>query len=241
VSAPAPTADPPVIPRWGFGDVFATLIGTVVVGTVTATVLLALEHGPMSAPAGKSWALVVGLVVPWTVLGGWPLYAAWRKGGGPVADYGLRLTWRGALFGVAGGAVALLCASWVADIQVKVTHHPFDSTVGDAARDVAAGSHGALVVLALCTAIGAPIVEELAFRGLTYGSFRKSGQPRSLSVLWTTVIFALFHLEPVRLPVLLVLGAFLGLVRARTGSTAASMVAHATVNVAGALQILALG
>src|SRR5437773_731573 len=83
----------------------------------------------------------------------------------------LRLTWRSALVGAGGGLAALLGASEVADLQVRITHHAFDSAVGTVASDVASRSHAALVVLALCTAVGAPVVEELAFRGLTYGAF----------------------------------------------------------------------
>ena len=93
---------------------------------------------------------------------------------------------------------------------------------------------------ALCTAFGAPVVEELAFRGLTYGSFLGIGQPRSWSAAWTTVLFALFHFEPVRILVLLVLGAGLTTVRVVTDSTGASMVAHMSINVWGAISLLSL-
>lgn len=245
MTEPAPTGQPAdvpsVPPRWGFGDVAITLVGSIVLGSAVAAVLLSLEDSGLDSPAAKAWFLDIGLVVPWLCLAGWPLYAAARKGYGPVHDYGLRLTWRGAGIGVGCGVAALLTASWTYSIQVSVTHHSFDSAVGGVANDVASGSRGALVVLALCTAFGAPVVEELAFRGLTYGALRKMGQPVVWSVLWTTVLFALFHFEPVRIPVLLVLGAWLGVARAVTGSTAASMVAHATVNIPGALMILSLG
>ena len=244
MTEPAPTGQPASVPtplpRWGFGDVFVTLVGSIVLGSAAAAVLLSLEKSGLDSPAAKAWFLDVGLVVPWLCLAGWPLYASVHKGNGPVRDYGLRLTWRSFGTGVACGVGALLTASWTYQIQFKITHHAFDSAVGGVANDVANGSRGALVVLALCTAFGAPVVEELAFRGLTYGSLRKMGQPVVWSVVWTTVLFALFHFEPVRIPVLLVLGAWLGVARAATGSTAASMVAHATVNIPGALMILSL-
>jgi len=239
VTGPVPAPDGRPRPRWGFVDVAVTLGGAILLGTLTAVALLGVE-GSASTAQAKAWGLVVGLVVPWVALAGWPLYASKRKGAGPMTDFGLRLRWRAALLGVAGGVGALAVAYAVAAIQVSITGRTFDSAVGGVARDVASGSRVALVILALCTVVGAPVVEELAFRGLTYGAFRLQGQSRALSVVWTALLFAMFHFEPVRLPVLLVLGLFLGAVRARTGSTSASMVAHAVVNLPGALTILTL-
>ena len=97
-----------------------------------------------------------------------------------------------------------------------------------------------LVVLALCTAFGAPIVEELAFRGLVFGSFRRLGVSVAVSVVSTAAVFAAFHLEAVRFPLLFTIGLVLGTVRATTDSTAASMLSHMVVNIPGALGILLL-
>ena len=116
---------------------------------------------------------------------------------------------------------------------------PFDSAVGDLALSMTKGSPP-LVVLALCTAFGAPIVEELAFRGLVFGSFRRLGTSVAVSVVSTAAVFAGFHLEAVRFPLLFTIGLVLGTVRATTNSTAASMVSHMVVNIPGALGILLL-
>ena len=232
---PAPEPDRPQ-PRWGFGDVSVTLVGALLLGNVLAAVLVS-EEGHVSG-AVRAWTAVVVLTGPWLLLGGWPLYATLRKGNGPVRDLALRLSWRSAGIGVLGGALALLTASLVAQLQVTLTHQQLDARAADVAHDIVAASPAALVVFATATAFGAPVAEELAFRGLTYGSFRKRGVPVALTVLWTTLLFAAFHFEPARLLVLAVLGAWIGVVRAVTGSTAASMVAHMTVNVPGALLIL---
>ncbi len=83
-------------------------------------------------------------------------------------------------------------------------------------------------------------MEELAFRGLLFGSLRKRGLPVLTSAVVTAVVFAGFHFEPTRIGVLLVLGGGITAVRAFTGSTAASMVAHMTVNLTGAISFLTL-
>ncbi len=44
------------------------------------------------------------------------------------------------------------------------------------------------------------------------------------------LIFALFHLNPWRFPVLLVIGVYLGFLRERSGSMLPSMLAHALIN-----------
>jgi membrane protease YdiL (CAAX protease family) len=222
--------------RWGFGDVAIALGGAILVGNLLAAVLLS-EAGHTSG-AVRAWTAVVVLTGPWLLLGGWPLYATRVKGNGPVRDLALHLSWRSAGIGVLGGALGLLTASIVAQLQVAITHQTLDARASDVAHDIVSASQGALVVFALATAFGAPVVEELAFRGLTYGALRKRGVPVAWSVVWTTLLFAAFHFEPQRLLVLAVLGGWIGAVRAVTGSTVASMVAHMTVNIPGALLIV---
>jgi len=227
-------------PRWGLGDVVITLVGDLVLGLAISSIVLGLVHGPLDSPSGRAWASILLLVVPWIALAGWPIFVARHRGNGPVRDYGLRLTWRDAGVGLGGGMAALVLASIVGAIEIKIIGHDFSAAVEDVAKQTTAASHAALWVLALCAAVGAPIVEELAFRGLTYGALRKIGLPVVYSVVWSSAIFALFHFEFVRLPVLLVIGGCLGTVRAYTGSTSASMMSHMVVNIPGAIGILAL-
>jgi uncharacterized protein len=234
-AAPEPKPEP----RWGLGDVASTLGLTILIGTFAVAVADAVA--PAGRPgAGRAWASVLLLVVPWLALGGWPLLASFRKGNGPVRDYGLRLTWPQAGLGFLGGVAAIALGSIVAEVQQAITGVHLSAAVTDLAKSSTAASAAALAVLAACTAFGAPVVEELAFRGLTYGAVLKRGVPVAYSVAATTVVFALFHFEPERILVLLVIGACLGVVRAWTGSTAASMITHMTVNIPGALYILGL-
>ena len=85
-----------------------------------------------------------------------------------------------------------------------------------------------------------PIVEELAFRGLLFGALEKRGQGQVACVLISAVAFALFHFEPVRFPVLLVIGLALSTVRAVTGSTRASIAAHMANNLPASISLLVL-
>ena len=235
--APEPALEPaPARTRWGLGDVAIALGGAVVLGNLLASVLLA-EKGHASDVV-QAWTALVVLTGPWLLLGGWPLLATRLKGNGPVRDLALNLSWRSAAIGVLGGGAGLLTASLVAQLQEQLTHRQLDARAADVAHDIVSASPVALALFALATAFGAPVVEELAFRGLTYGSLRKRDVTVVWSVVWTTLLFAAFHFEPARFLVLAVLGGWIGAVRAVTGSTAASMVAHMTVNVPGAVLIL---
>jgi membrane protease YdiL (CAAX protease family) len=85
---------------------------------------------------------------------------------------------------------------------------------------------------------GAPIVEEIAFRGLLYGALAKAQVNEHLVVAITALVFALFHFEPKRFIILFAIGLILGEVRRRTGSTSAAIVAHIVNNTPAALYIL---
>ena len=240
---PAPDEDSPDVPpvsRWGLGDAAITLLLTLLLGSIAYAVAQALTQGPWDSRTGRAWASILLLVVPWIALAGWPLWASVSRGQGPRRDFGLRLDWRSAGIGFLGGVGSLVGAVIVATVQEALTGHQLSSAVGTAAQDTTSGSRGALVVLALCTAFGAPVVEELAFRGLLFGALLKRGMPVLTSVVVTAVVFAGFHFEPSRIAVLLVLGGGITAVRAYTGSTAASMVAHMTVNLSGAISFLTL-
>ncbi|MCU0264626.1 MAG: CPBP family intramembrane metalloprotease [Actinomycetia bacterium] len=231
MSAPA---DADRRPGWGFGDVGVTLLLALLLASVAAA--LATAVGPQSA-TGKAWASVVLVVVPWLGLAGWPLWAAWHKGDGPVSDYRLRFTRPDVGWGVLGGLAALVAGALVAAVVTALRGAPFGSAVGDVAAETTSASRGALVALALTAVVGAPVVEELAFRGLFYGALEKFGQPALWCVVWSSVAFAGFHFELVRFPVLLAIGLVIGVVRWRTGSTGAAMVAHLTVNLPAAVAL----
>lgn len=184
--------------------------------------------------------LLVGSVAPWVFLGGYPLLITKLRGNGPVIDLGLTLRWIDLVWAVAAGIVGLIIASLLALLTTQLVGE-FTSTGAEVAEQVReAGGTPAVLLFAVLLVVGAPVVEELAFRGLLFNSLRKRG----IGVVWTLVIssaaFALIHFEPTRLLVLVALGLVLGIVRWRTGSLLACMLTHAMINAPAAL-VLALG
>ncbi len=77
--------------------------------------------------------------------------------------------------------------------------------------------------------LGAPIAEEVLFRGYGLARIRElGGEGRAL--LFTAIVFALTHIHWVKLPGTFALGLFLGWLVLRTGSLWPAFLGHFTVN-----------
>jgi hypothetical protein len=102
--------------------------------------------------------------------------------------------------------------------------------------------HGwlAWAVIVLITCVGAPIVEELFFRGLVQGALvRRWGAAWGVSV--TAVLFACAHVTDegwLAIPVLIPMAFLLGWMRWRYKSLGPGMVAHITFNTLGLAALL---
>lgn len=218
-------------PRWGLWDVVWAGIAAIVIGLVGATVLV-LVDAPMSAQ------ILVGSTLPWLALAGWPLLVTRWRGNGPRIDLGLRLTWPDTGWGVLAGFSGLLLAG-VAALITQLFVPDVTSAAAEAATQLEeSAGRLAITAFALLVIAGAPIVEELFFRGLMFSALRKRGVGAVLTIIITAVVFAGFHFEPTRFFVLLPTGILLGWVRWKTGSTGAAMVAHGVVNAPGAIVLL---
>lgn len=220
-----------VAPRWGIPDAIIPLLGFVII-----SVAVALGGQALGLPL--VWLLLLGTTLPWIALAGWPLLTTAFQGNGPRIDLGLRLTWRDVGWGVIGGIAALVAGGTIALI-LQAIFGEFTSAAGEVGEELRTeGPLLAVVAFALCVAIGAPIAEEIAFRGMAYNALAKCGLNAAWVIAITTVAFSLFHLEPVRAPILLASGLVLGILRWRTRSLGAPIVAHAVNNLPGAAFLL---
>jgi len=217
------------IPSWGMGDAVISLVGAIGLSLVVSLGLMTQNIDPENG-----WGLLIAFSAPWLAMAGWPLIATSIKGNGPKIDLGLIAPRTHLRLGFVTGLVSLLVASVAAWIVTQFTG-PLSSTAGD----VGLNQTGiVLVIFVLMAMFGAPIVEELAFRGLLYGALAKAHVNEHLVVAITALVFALFHFEPKRFIILFAIGLILGEVRRRTGSTSAAIVAHIVNNTPAALYIL---
>ena len=217
------------IPTWGMGDAIITLVGALGLSLVVSLSLMSQNVDPEN-----SWGLLIAFSAPWVALAGWPILATKLKGNGPNIDLGLIAPRTHLRLGFVAGLASLVIASLMAVIVTRFTG-PLSSTAGDIGLNQ---SGIVLVIFVLCAMFGAPIVEEIAFRGMLYGALAKAHINEHLVVLITALVFALFHFEPKRFLILFVIGIILGEVRRRTGSTSAAIVAHVVNNAPAAIFIL---
>jgi membrane protease YdiL (CAAX protease family) len=93
-----------------------------------------------------------------------------------------------------------------------------------------------IVVLVLVVVIGAPIAEEILYRGVL-----QNGATALLGVMpglvTTAGIFALVHFSPVEIPGLFAFALVLGLLRKNSGRLGLPIAAHMAFNVAGLLLV----
>jgi len=216
-------------PGWGMGDAVIAFIGAGLLGIITSLILVKSYIDPLNG-----WGLIVSSSAPWLMLAGWPIYAAWRKGNGARIDFGLLATRKHMRLGFIGGLVAIGLGGLVGIIQQQIS-----GPVSSAAGEIAKNQKGlVLFVFAFLIMFGAPIVEELAFRGLLFSALMKAQLSGFISVILSALIFSLFHFEPSRLLILFVIGLVLGEVRRRTGSTFASMFTHFVINTPATIGIV---
>lgn len=221
----------PVKPaRWGFPDFLITFGLWLFFNVLAAGVMVALG----TSATGTSIGIMVAITIPWIGLAGWPLLASFWRGNGPVLDYGLTTRWADVGWGVLYGLVALILAGAVS-LLTEAVFGEFNSAAGELADKLP--QWWALALFAVLVGLGAPIVEELAYRGLLLGSLLKRNWAPWLAIGTSALLFSLTHFEPIRIPLLLSTGIVLGIARYHRGSTTTSIVAHMTNNIPAAVAL----
>ena len=207
--------------RWGLGD---AAVGYVV-GFVLANVATGLWVAVSSAEAGdRTFGLTVaGVAGLWTGFLGAVLLASRRKGSGSLAhDFGFRLGPGDLRIGLVAGPAT--------QIVVVLLYLVLGLEAGEENEQLVESTRGlGLVVLYLVLAVGAPVVEELFFRGLLQRSLvRRYGPGPGIGV--TAVLFGLTHFDLAVLPGITLFGVVLGVLAHRHGRLGPAIAAHVAFN-----------
>lgn len=225
---------------WGLGDValgfgLALLGAQVAVGVILAsTGRTTTDDLPLSLVAVAQSGLWVGLFgVPW--------FATRLKGNGLVVDLGLRARvgdlWRGGWVGAALQLVALPLLYWP---LLRLLDKGASDLEGPAREltDQAEGPWG-VILLVLIVGIGAPVFEEIFYRGLFMGAMRKRGASPALSILVTSVVFGSSHFQLLQLPALVLFGVVAGWLAHRYQRLGPPIAAHVAFNMVTVVALLA--
>lgn len=205
------------------------------VGNVLGSVVLAVFGATDRATTPPVWVTALGALALWTpiVIGLQQVSA--RFGSGDLRrDLGLRFR-PVDLIGVPVGVLTQL-------VLVRLIYWPLQSIWPDtfsspqleeSARDLYESAQGAwLVVLVLMVVVGAPLIEELLYRGLLQGAFVRRVDD-VLAVIVVSAWFAVIHFRPVEYPGLFAIGLVLGVCALVTRRLGMSVLAHVAFNATG--------
>ena len=206
---------------------------------VSVAATLAGFHGKLSQLLAASthapwWVVTAALVAIWIgFLGGVVVAHRWAQ----VPRW--RGAWRFRL-----GDVKFMFLGVACQIAVGLAYLPFHSpTRNQPTQHLFGASHGAAFVLvALLSVIGAPLVEEMFFRGTLFGGLASVAPTRTNLVLAVAVSSALFgaaHVEWFQFPGLAAMGAVLAIVAWRTKRLAPAFITHAAFNAVALLGVIA--
>jgi membrane protease YdiL (CAAX protease family) len=177
----------------------------------------------------------LALWLPFVVMLRW---VARRSGIDFRTYFGLRfakIDWVGIPLGVFCQVVLMNVINWPLNKWWPETFNP--ERIETRARGLVDAAQGAwFIVLFVVVVIGAPLVEELVYRGFIQGGLQtRIGSTWAL--IFTSVWFTVVHLEPVEFPGLFAIAVVLGLCYRRTQRLGLSIVTHLAFNATGLLLV----
>ncbi len=208
-------------------------------GLGRATMQATLGEEPSAGRGQVPLVWLTAAQIPlWAGLVGAPLLA--RRAG---LDWSAQLGWRmrpsdvgvGAAVGVGLQLVVLplLYAPifrWFGDLDVGAPARALMDQVGGPVDVMAVG---------VMTVVGAPLAEEIFYRGLLQGALRDRLGP-AVGIASTSVLFAVSHFQFVQFPALLLVGAVHGVMVWRTGRLGPAVWSHVSFNAVTVVSLLAL-
>lgn len=216
------------------GEAAITWLGAWLVGSLLSSIIFAISGADTAAEAGPSW-LAAGAAAQWVPMVAATWFVGKRSGVGSLAhDFGLSFRPID-LVGLPVGVLTQL-------VLVRLVYLPLEGLWPDTftfdkleqrARDTYESAQGGgLLLLVLVVVVGAPLVEELAYRGLLQGAFTRRLDD-TVGLVVVALWFAVIHFQPIEIPGLFVAGLVFGLCALRSGRLGMSVAAHLAFNATG--------
>jgi membrane protease YdiL (CAAX protease family) len=210
--------------RWSFGWVVAGYV----LGNIVAVVLVSLWVG-LFGDRGIM-AVLISSIALWVGFVGAPMVASRVEGtGDPIADFGVRFRWSDLPIGVVTGVGLQLVALPLLYAVIQFATGPLD--IEGPARDLAdkAGGPAGWAAFAIIVGVGAPIAEELFFRGLLRGAIQARAG-RTVAVVLSSALFAATHFQVVQFAGLFLAGLTWALLADRAERLGPAIVSHTAFN-----------
>lgn len=241
MAEPNPVVDAPVDSapvRWGLGDALIGFVVSVVGSFITASIAVSASGADSFDKLPLAWLAVAQLGL-WVGLLGVPWLAARYKGHNMRDDFGLRATWGDLPVGFLAGALGQYLMVPLVYIPLRFLLDFDAEDISGPAREItdrAAGPVG-VILLILIVGIGAPIVEEIFYRGLVQRSMIRRFGPVA-GIGFTSVLFGAAHFEPLQFLALALAGALFGTLAYRYGRLGPSIFAHMVFNLTAVIALL---
>jgi uncharacterized protein len=220
------------------GDAAAGWLVSLLCGFITSGLALVLSGVDDFDALPLGWVAVAQLGL-WVGLLGAPYLAARYKGNGMVRDFGLSVRWVDVVRGGVAGLVGQFAILWLVYVPMNILTDVNQDDLAEPAKeltDKAAGPLG-VVLLVLIVGVGAPIVEEIFYRGLVQRSL-----VRRVGVVWgiavTSVLFGAVHFQLLQFPALALAGALFGILAHRAGRLGPAIAAHVVFNMTAVISLL---
>lgn len=230
--------------RWGVADAVAGwLIANGAAIVVGAIILNGAGYAHVKAAHYPLWLLAVLQVPLWFGYLGSVVYAGRSRGNGVVRDFGARFVartdiWLGVVVGLVCQflVVPLVSYPWIKLLE-QVQDKKIDlSQVARQLTDKANDPVG-VVLLVLIVGVGAPIIEELFFRGLLLRSLQDRWGT-TVALVGSAVVFGATHFELAQLPALTVFGFVLAWLAVRYDRLGPCIASHLVFNMATVVLLL---
>lgn len=179
------------------------------------------------------WLQVLLQIPLWIALVAGPAIVVWRKGLSWERDFGWSFRWKDAPLGLGlGVASQLLLIPGIYWLLFKLVGEQDISANARALTDRADDLWGVLALVVI-VGIGAPIAEEIFYRGLSQHAIAKRFGPR-VGVLGSAVFFAGGHFQPWEFIGLFAFGLVLGALTSRFDRLGPAVYAHIGFNLTAA-------
>ncbi|MCY7299115.1 MAG: CPBP family intramembrane metalloprotease [Ilumatobacteraceae bacterium] len=219
-------------------DAVLTWFAAYVGGGILSSAVFALSGADSTADLAPGW-LTAASLAQWIPMVGAIWYLGNRFGVGTLsADFGL--SFRPVdLIGVPLGVITQL-------VLVRLVYVPLEALWPDtfaldkieerARTTYESANGGGLLLLILVVVVGAPLVEELIYRGLLQGAFTRRLNDW-VGVVVVAAWFAIVHFQPIEIPGLFVVGLVLGVCVVRTRRLGLAVVTHLAFNATGLILV----
>ena len=227
-------------PKRSLLSILLLWIGCYLTAVVLSVAVMSVSGTSSNAATDSptTWVLALsalGLWLPFVFMLRW---VARRAGTDFRQFFGMRFAatdWLGIPLGIFCQVVLMNVVNWPLNKWFPDTFNP--QRIETRARDMVDAAHGAwFIVLFVVVVVGAPLVEELVYRGFIQG-----GLQARLGSTWALIItaawFTVVHLEPIEFPGLFAFALVLGFCYRRTQRVGLSMVTHLAFNATGLLLV----